>query len=373
MVNCIAFVAYFIDQHYSPDQHYKSFISRFPYFNAGEKDLRPYLIPYLYQVSQHCASFSIYAPPPHTLRAGSNIGAWFPFLPAYTKRQVTAVFDGLIAQALRSKYSGLVTHPELVSLLQAPRQGYDIIYSLASYAQHPALQEFPDNVREPRQSRDTTLDRYILRWSQHVQRLVLQGYFFCDRFFYQRLYHNMHPVFRDTIGREAYYRVEHSRDGPLPPSFSLPNLTAKLLAIARFIGQEQNFQQAPHNIQGPRFPTKSLQIREIKQQHDSRAPANQNRSGTKSCFLCTKEHLVHDCPILKDLKKNPHAVSVVKHALVSQLTESDTSALVAALTGEESETEEGDCDDTASVESDNDPASDAGSDDGQDFRAADQQ
>ena len=145
-----AFIAYFIDQHYNPDQHYKSFVNRFPHFDAGEKDLRPYLIPYLYQVSQHCASFAIYAPPPHTLRAGSNIGAWFSFLPPYTKRQATAIFDGLIAQALRSKYSGLVTHPELVSLLQAPRQGYDIIYSLASYAQHPALQEFPDNVREPR-------------------------------------------------------------------------------------------------------------------------------------------------------------------------------------------------------------------------------
>ena len=39
---------------------------------------------------------------------------------------VTAVLDGLIAQALRSKYSGLVTHPELVSLLQAPRQGVDL-------------------------------------------------------------------------------------------------------------------------------------------------------------------------------------------------------------------------------------------------------
>ena len=55
------------------------------------------------------------------------------------------------------------------------------------------------------------------------------------------------------------------------------------------------------------------------------------------------------------------------------MTESDTSALVAALTGEESETEEGDCDDTASMESDDDPASDATSDEGQDFRAADQQ
>ena len=165
------------------------------------------------------------------------------------------------------------------------------------------------------------------------------------------------------------YRVEHCRDGPLPPSFSLPNLTAKLLAIARFIGQEQNFQQAPHNVQGPRLPMKSLQVQEIKQQHDSRTPTDRTHSGTNNCFLCDKEHLVHDCPILKDLKKNPRAVSVVKHALVSQLTESDTSALVAALTGEESEAEEGDCDDTASMESDDDPTSD----EGQDFRAADQQ
>ena len=62
-------------------------------------------------------------------------------------------------------------------------------------------------------------------------------------------------------------------------------------------------------------------------------------------------------------------MSVVKHALISQLTENDTSALVAALTGEDLETEEGDCGDTASVESDEDPALD----DEQDFCAADQQ
>ena len=57
-------------------------------------------------------------------------------------------------------------------------------------------------------------------------------------------------------------------------------------------------------------------------------------------------------------------MSVVKHALVSQLSEDDTSALVAALADGES-----DCGDTASVDSDDDPASD----DEQDFHAAGQQ
>ena len=72
-------------------------------------------------------------------------------------------------------------------------------------------------------------------------------------------------MFRDMIGRETYYRVEHARDGPLPPSFSLPNLTAKLLSIARFIGQEQNFQQPPHGVGNTRHPMKPLHVREVKE------------------------------------------------------------------------------------------------------------
>ena len=372
-----AFLTYFIDQHYSPDKHYKAFVGRFPTFVAGEKDLRPYLIPYLYQVSQHCASFAIYSPPPHTLRAGSNIGAWFRSLPPYTKRQCSSIFDGLLAQAFRSKYTGLSSHPELLSLLQPPRQGYDIIYSLASYAQHPALQEFPDHVREPRQLRDTTLDRYILQWGQHVQRRVLQGYFYCDRYFYQRLYHNMHPAFRDSVGREAYYRVEHARDGPLPPSFSLPNLTAKLLSIARFIGQEQNFQQPPHAIQTTRHPGKPLHVSEIQEQRDSRERNNGQRPGgdgdrrSVKCFLCEGDHIVRDCPILSTVKKNPRALATMKRALVAQVSNDDASNLVAALTetDDRSATEEGTCDETMSDA----PEDDSDMEEERDFHLAGQQ
>lgn len=369
-----AFLTYFIDQHYSPDKHYKAFVGRFPTFVAGERDLRPYLIPYLYQVSQHCASFAVYSPPPHTLRAGSNIGAWFQALPPYTRRQCNSVFDGLLAQAFRSKHAGLSGHPELLSLLQPPRQGYDVIYSLASYAQHPALQEFPDHVREPRQLRDTTLDRYIQQWGQHVQRRVLQGFFYCDRYFYQRLYHNMHPVFRDTIGREAYYRVEHISDGPLPSSFSLPNLTAKLLAIARFIGQEQNFQQAPHAIQTSRYPGKPLQVSEVREQRDNRGrqngqrPVGSNEQRSTKCFLCEGDHIVRDCPILSTVKQNPRALAAMKRALVAQVSNDDASDLVAALSeyDDTSTTEEGTCVETVSEN----PEDDSDIEDDQDFHQA---
>ena len=72
------------------------------------------------------------------------------------------------------------------------------------YARHPSLQEYPDYVKEPTQGGKTSLDAYLQRWVHHVQRQALQGYFYCDRYFYQRFYRNMHLMFRENLGREIF-------------------------------------------------------------------------------------------------------------------------------------------------------------------------
>ena len=93
-------------------------MARFPVFKVtDEADAQHLLIPYLYTVSQHCAAFMVYAPLPHTMRAGLPVGAWFDDLPLSTQRETTTIFDGLLAQVLRAKQSGLMDWPELLYIL----------------------------------------------------------------------------------------------------------------------------------------------------------------------------------------------------------------------------------------------------------------
>ena len=46
----------------------------------------------------------------------------------------------------------------------------------------------------------------------------------------------MHPIFCQSLVQELYSCMEQISAGPLPLSFSLPNLLAKVLAIADFLG-----------------------------------------------------------------------------------------------------------------------------------------
>ena len=79
------FIAQFMDNWYEANAHFKSFMYRFPQFQDEEgTEYKSCIIPFLYQVTQHCVGFSVYAPPPHTLRPGDKLGAWYTELPICT-------------------------------------------------------------------------------------------------------------------------------------------------------------------------------------------------------------------------------------------------------------------------------------------------
>ena len=152
------------------------------------------LIPYLYLVSSYFATFAVYVLLPHTLCIDSSLGSWFPSLLPHICQKAATIFKSLLAQAFRHKNTRLSVHLHLLVLLQSLHQGYDIIYSLACHAQHLGLQEF---LLQPK---DVTLPQYLQLWAQHAQHMVLQGHFYYDCYFYQWLYHQMHPVFYQSLG-----------------------------------------------------------------------------------------------------------------------------------------------------------------------------
>ena len=230
------FLAQFIDSRYDGNTHFKSFMYRFPQFpDEDGPGFRHQIIPFLYQVSQHCVGFSVYVPPPHTLRPGDKLGAWYSELPIWTQRQIPSTFDNLLAQALRQKSTNLSGHKRLAPFVRTPKQGYDMIMALAIEAGHPSLQQFPETPKEPRQNSDTSIIKYIDNWSQYLQRMVLTGHHYNDRFFYQQLYRNSHPTFKPIFNelRLAVHEQNHRR--PLPPSFYMTSLLTKITQLAQFI------------------------------------------------------------------------------------------------------------------------------------------
>ena len=115
-------------------------------------------------------------------------------------------------------------------------------------------------------------------------------------------------MFRENLGREIYHQVEQVRDGPLPPSFSLPNLPAKLLSIARFISSESVFQEPPKKLTSSLPGPHALQVREIQDRPSLDRPL-------PDCFLCGQKHYMADCPTFVKVQENPRALGALKQAL----------------------------------------------------------
>jgi len=68
------------------------------------------IIPFLYQVTQHCVGFSVYIPQLHTLQTGDKLGAWYQELPFWAQRQILFTCDNLLAQTLCQKLTNLSGH-----------------------------------------------------------------------------------------------------------------------------------------------------------------------------------------------------------------------------------------------------------------------
>jgi len=155
---------------------------------------------------------------------------------------------------------------------------------------------------EPRQGLDITIDKYLHDWSNFLQSQVLRGTHYNDCYVYQQLHCNAHPICL-RIFDELRQQVNQCLSGPLPSSFSMPNLPAKLLEIAGYLRKTKDFHRTPRELSKP----SNALIRQV-----------QSPSPTSSeirCYICDGPHRCNACPRLKQIKANKHASSVVKRLL----------------------------------------------------------
>ena len=308
------FLAQFIDTRYDANTHFKSFMYRFPQFPEEDgPGFRHHIIPFLYQVTQHCVAFSVYVPPPHTLRPGDKLGVWHDELPIWTQRQIPSTFNNLLAQAFRQKSTNLSTHKRLSAFVRTPKQGYDVIMALAIEAGHPSLQQFPETPKEPRQNADTSIVKYIDNWSQYLQRMVLTGHHYNDRFFYQQLFRNSHINFKNIFNelRLAVHEQNHQR--PLPPSFHMSSLLTKITQLAHFIDSRVDVNISPRDLQRNYKPqTPPLKVAQTTQSSEF------STSKPMTCYLCGEEHPLYKCPELNKVLTNEKGKSALKRILDAQ-------------------------------------------------------
>ena len=312
------FLAQFVDVQYDHHSHFKAFASRFPTFPEDDSGAyRHNIIPFLYQVTQHCVGFGVYVPPPHTLRPGDKFGAWRKELPIWTQRQILSVFDNLLAQALRQKSTSLLSHKRLGALVRTPKQGYDMIMALAIEAGHPSLQQFPETPKEPRQGLDMSIVKYVDAWSQYLQRMILTGHHYNDRFFFQQLLRNCHSAFK-PIFKELQYSVrEHSSRKPLPPSFHMSSLITKITQLAQFIDSRVDISiSAKEMTKNMRTTIQQLKVAQMTTPGNS-STAHGDSPGVR-CFLCGENHPLRACPQLKTLLENDKGKASLRRILETQ-------------------------------------------------------
>ena len=176
-----------------------------------------------------------------------------------------------------------------------------MLHALALYAGHPALQRFPTMLIEPRQLLDTTIDKYIHEWSNFLQSQVLRGTHYNDRYVYQQLHRNCHPTCI-RIFDELRQQVNQCLSGPLPNSFSIPNLPAKLLEIATYLRKTKDFHRTPREMTRPTAHIRQIQSPPLP-------------DSTMKCYLCNGSHRCQDCPKLHDIKNDKRARGIVKRLL----------------------------------------------------------
>ena len=308
------FLAQFFDTRYDPHAHFKSFMNRFPQFPEDDgPGFWHHIIPFLYQVTQHCVAFSIYVPPPHTLRPGDKLGAWYPELPILTQRQIPSTFNNILAQALRQKQTHLVSHKRLSPFVRTPKQGYDMIMSLAIEAGHPSLQQFPETPKEPRQNSDMSIIKYIDNWSQYLQRMVLTGHHYNDRFFYQQLFRNSHSTFKPIFNelRLAVHEQNHRR--PLPPSFQMSSLLTKITQLAHFIDSRVDVTVGSRELQKTYKPSFTpLKVAQISQ------PSVTSTQREMTCYMCGENHPLYKCPMIQRILSNDKGKTTLKRILDTQ-------------------------------------------------------
>jgi hypothetical protein len=242
------FISMFYETRYQPATQYKQFSYGFPTLSSTG-DLRVILLPYLTSLVSYCSGFGIFLPPPQTVQSDLPVGTWFEKLPLHVKHAAESVFSGILATEFKKKSTGLVTHSSLAPLLQHTN-GYTTFRQLLAIAGHPRLQDYPQELPEPRQSSDCTLSHYLQRWVHYIHRLLLDGTYLSDRYFYQQFIRNLHDALRPLLQPVLQQEIatKSTRNEALPQSFSLDSLPVKLTTICDYLGRSDLLTKLPRDL-----------------------------------------------------------------------------------------------------------------------------
>ena len=109
---------------------------------------------------RYCAGQGVFTPPPHTYtHSDFVVGAWYRHL-LLAFRNNFEYFDQSLASALTGKYSGLKDCEMTADLIHYKR-GYQILYTMASRAGHPAIAMMPSSPQVPMQTNKQSLHEYL--------------------------------------------------------------------------------------------------------------------------------------------------------------------------------------------------------------------
>ena len=175
----------------------KEFKIGFPSIGASTE--RSSSFEYYNRVVTHCQAFSLFVPPPITLRPGNILGTWFKHLPSYCRHDCLTHAPQLLTSCFRYKGSGLLQHPWLKGVVQTTDDGYSILYQLAVLAGHPLLQSNPYERSEPCQTSDLSVVMYIQAWIEFLNFQALGGRVYNERYYLMRFLNGLHASVRTLL------------------------------------------------------------------------------------------------------------------------------------------------------------------------------
>ena len=305
----------------------KHFLHSFPKLpkNATKSEI----FDFLSNVSQYACGVAVYVPPPHTMVADGDKGAWWADLPDHCHNEL-AYYDNALCQALTMSSTGLSDTPGLTHLLQT-RSGYGILWQMAFFAGHPTLSPTTMEFTVPTQPSSMSLSTYKKEWEYYLHMQYIRGVFLSDRYFLERFIAGMNGVYNTNLKPlllGVLRRLEIDTYVPMhwQPAFLLPYIAS----LAEFNGiHNLNVAQTPKEFaesRGNRRPSNSVRSLSTTASTSKLVDIRQIDDGTlddemyhsicaimagdpKTCDLCgSLEHLIASCPRLRTLLADPHKV-----------------------------------------------------------------
>ena len=237
----------------------KTFYQQIPSLPAAHSDPLSTILPWMMLVSSVCVTYGVYAPPLYTLNRTFPLGLLYPNphvtdptlkMAPHVKANIdNNAFDPILIRLITNILYKDTRFKNIHLYVPPSSSGYVMWLNLAIYAGHPALRAHPFDPHPPLQSNHMKLHAYIHAWQDYLYKIRLINIHYSDRGFFYSFHRNLHPQFHKNIGMHLMASLEilpWSR--PLPPSWSVDNLSTKLQALATQYGIRNCFYTTPKDL-----------------------------------------------------------------------------------------------------------------------------